>query len=330
MGEAMGPGAAPPRASAASLRLRSTLGRLLGQLASGLVVVLVVATVVFFAFRLLPGDPTLVVLGEQASAAERAALRTRLHLDDPLLSQYLRFLAGLVRGQAGASLRTPSRDALAVVVESLPDTARLAGVSVGFGAFVGVAAGLASVASTRRFVRRLAERGIVLAASVPLLAFAPVVTWALAVRLRWVPLPADPEAGFRGLLFAGALLGLPLGAAVGRMTRATLLEARESPFLRVARAKGRSRAALWLVHALPTCAGPLVTVLAAQLGALLGGAVVLERLLERRGLGTVLVDALAARDLPVLQACVLVSATFFVVVQALGVQLHAAIDPRAR
>lgn len=309
---------------------RSTLGRLAAQLATGLVVVLVVATVVFFAFRLLPGDPTLVVLGEQATGTERAALRARLHLDDPLLAQYLRFLGGLLHGQAGASLRTPSRDALSVVVESLPDTARLAGVSVGFGAVLGVGAGLVSVASTHAFARRLAERCIVLGASVPLLAFAPVVTWALAVRLRWVPLPADPDAGLRGLLFAGLLLGLPLGAAVGRMARATLLEARESPFLRVARAKGRSRTALWLVHALPTCAGPLVTVLAAQLGALLGGAVVLERLLERRGLGTVLVDALAARDLPVLQACVLVSATFFVVVQAVGVQLHAAIDPRAR
>lgn len=304
-------------------------GALLGRLAGGVAVVAVVASLVFFAFRLLPGDPTLVVLGDQASAEERAALRARLHLDEPLGRQYGRFLVDLAHGRGGASLRAPSRDALSVVTESLPDTARLAGLSVAFGALLGVAAGLAAVAGSSR-VRVVADRAIALGAAVPLLAFAPVLTWVLAVRLRWVPLPADPDAGARGLLFAAGLLGLPLGATVARMARATLREAQRSPFLRVARAKGRSTSAVWIVHALPTCAGPLVTVVAAQLGALLGGAVVLERLLERRGLGTVLVEALASRDLPVLQACVLVSATLFVAVQAVGAELHALLDPRAR
>lgn len=325
----MGAPLAQGRAQGMVQRLTGPAGALLGRLAGGAVVVAIVASLVFFAFRLLPGDPTLVVLGDQASPAERAALRARLHLDEPLPRQYGRFLADLAHGRGGASLRAPSRDALSVVVESLPDTARLAGLSVGFGALLGLGGGLSAVAGSRR-VRAVADRLIALGAAVPLLAFAPVVTWVLAVRLRWVPLPADPDAGARGLLFAAGLLGLPLGATVARMARATLREAQQSPFLRVARAKGRSRAAVWIVHALPTCAGPLVTVVAAQLGALLGGAVVLERLLERRGLGTVLVEALASRDLPVLQACVLVSATLFVAVQAVGAELHALLDPRAR
>lgn len=311
-----------------ALRARGP-GALLGRLAGGVAVVAVVASIVFFAFRLLPGDPTLVVLGDQATPAERAALRARLHLDESLARQYGRFLGDLAHGRGGPSLRTPSRDALSIVVEALPDTAQLAGLSVAFGALLGVTLGLCAVAGPRR-LRGVADRSIALGAAVPLLAFAPVVTWVLAVRLRWVPLPADPDAGVRGLLFAAALLGLPLGATVARMARATLQEAQRSPFLRVARAKGRSTWAVWLVHALPTCAGPLVTVIAAQLGALLGGAVVLERLLERRGLGTVLVEALAARDLPVLQGCVLASATLFVAVQLLGAELHGLIDPRAR
>ena len=162
----------------------------------------------------------------------------------------------------------------------------------------------------------------------PLLAYAPALTWVLAVRIRWVPLPADPNAGLLGLLWAAALLAIPLGAAVARVARAALRAVSKATFLTVARAKGNSEGSVWLRHALPPCSGPIVTVVSAQLGALLGGAILLERLLERPGLGTVLAEALAARDLPVLQASVLGSCLLFVVVQELGRALHERIDPR--
>lgn len=306
------------------------VGGLLAEVVGAAAVVLLVGSIVFFAFRLLPGDPTALVLGEQSSEAERALLRARLHLDEPLLRQYVRFLGSLAHGQVGPSLRKPELDAASLVLGALPATAALAALSVGLGAFFGIALALGSVATRPSLRARLADRLIALGASVPLLAFAPAATWVLAVRLRWVPLPADPDAGVRGLLYAAVLLSLPLGAAVGRIARASLEVAAKSPFLQVARAKGLPTTRVWLVHALPTCVGPIVTVVAAQLGALLGGAVVLERLLERRGLGTVLAEALAARDLPVIEATVIVSAALFVTVQAAGSQLHAALDPRAR
>lgn len=293
-------------------------------------VVLLVGSVVFFAFRLLPGDPAALVLGDQASEAERALLRARLHLDEPLARQYARFLGALSHGQVGPSLRRPDLDAGRMVLQALPATAALAALSVCLGSVLGIGLALSSVAARPGLWARMADRAIAVGASVPLLAFAPAATWVLAVRLRWVPLPADPDAGMRGLLYAAVLLSLPLGAAVGRIARASLEVAAKSPFLQVARAKGLAAPRVWLVHALPTCIGPIVTVVAAQLGALLGGAVVLERLLERRGLGTVLAEALAARDLPVIEATVIVSAALFVAVQAAGTQLHAALDPRAR
>ena len=298
----------------------------IARLLSAALVVLLVATIVFFAFRLLPGDPTELVLGEQATAVERAALRARLHLDEPLTQQYARFLGSLVHGRVGPSIRRPELDAARLVLDALPATAALAALSVTMGAILGVALALISVA--RR--SRIADRIIAVSSSIPLLAFAPAATWVLAVRLRWVPLPADPDAGLRGLLYAAALLAIPLGAAVARIARASLEAAARSPFLQVARAQGNGVARVWLVHALPTCVGPIVTVIAAQLGALLGGAVVLERLLERRGLGTIVAEALSARDLPVSQAAVIVSAALFVVVQAAGTLLHTALDPRAR
>jgi peptide/nickel transport system permease protein len=293
-------------------------------------VVLFVGSVVFFAFRLLPGDPASLVLGDQASDLDRAALRARMHLDEPLVRQYGRFLVELARGRLGPSLRRPDLDAAAIIAEALPKTAALASIAVLVGAFGGALGALVSVAARPRWPAWLADRLIALGASVPLLAFAPAVTWALAVRLRWVPLPADPDAGIRGLLHAAVLLSIPLSAAVARIARAALETAARSPFLAVARAKGSGPVRVWVLHALPTCVGPIVTVVAAQLGALLGGAVVLERLLERGGLGTVLAEALGARDFPVIQGAVLAGAALFVITQAAGTALHRALDPRAR
>jgi peptide/nickel transport system permease protein len=155
-------------------------------------------------------------------------------------------------------------------------------------------------------------------------------TWALAVRARIVPLPGDPDAGAAGLLFASALLGVPLAAHVGRIARASLAEVARAPFLAVASAKGAAPARVWVVHALPAVVGPIVTVVATQLGALLGGAVVLERMFERWGLGTLILEAYASRDLPVMEGAVVAAGLLFVVAQALGAVAHAAIDPRAR
>jgi peptide/nickel transport system permease protein len=174
------------------------------------------------------------------------------------------------------------------------------------------------------------ERALVGAAAAPLVAFAPVVTWCLAARARVVPLPGDPDAGVAGLLFASALLAVPLAAHVGRIARAALREIEPAPFLAVARAKGAPPLRVWIVHALPAVIGPVVTVIAAQLGALLGGAVVLERMFERAGLGTLILEAYATRDLPVLEGAVVAAGLLFVGAQALGTAVHAAVDPRVR
>jgi peptide/nickel transport system permease protein len=171
---------------------------------------------------------------------------------------------------------------------------------------------------------------ILAVAATPLLAFAPLLTFILAVRLRWVPLPGDPEAGAAGLVFAGGLLALPLAAQVGRITRAALLDLGSAKFLDVACAKGATPARIWIVHALPVASAPIAVVIAAQLGALLGGAVVLERLFERPGLGTLMLNAYASRDIPVLEASVVAAGLLFVLAQAAAGAVHALIDPRGR
>ncbi|HEX3772510.1 MAG TPA: ABC transporter permease [Polyangiaceae bacterium] len=294
-------------------------------------VVVVLASLVFFALRLLPGDPARLVLGDAASPAELARVRAVLHLDEPLAAQYARFLRGLVTLDLGDSLRRPGTPAMARVADALLPTSALAGLAVALGAIGGLAAAVAASGPWLSLrARAWIERALVGVAASPLVAFAPVATWALAARLRVVPLPGDPDAGFAGLLFASALLAVPLAAHVGRIARAALLDVARAPFLLVASAKGGTAARVWVVHALPAVAGPVVTIVASQLGALLGGAVVLERMFERRGLGTLMLEAYVTRDLPVLEGAVLASGFLFVLAQTLGTALHATIDPRAR
>ena len=302
----------------------------LGRIAEAVVVVLALATLVFLALRILPGDPAALVLGDQASELERAALRARLHLDEPLLVQYARFVRGLSTLDLGESIRRPGTSAVGRVLEATGPTAALASVAVALGATVGIAAAVLGAGPWLGARRHVVDRIATALAATPLLAFAPVLTFALAARLRVVPLPGDPDAGAGGLVFASSLLAIPLAAHVARVARAALDDIARAQFLGVARAKGGSWARVLWLHALPAAIGPIVTVVGTQLGALLGGAVVLERLFERPGLGTLILEAYASRDLPVLEAAVVFSGALFVGAQQLAAGAHALVDPRVR
>jgi peptide/nickel transport system permease protein len=293
-------------------------------------VLVALASLVFLALRVLPGDPAALVLGEQAKEVDRAALRVRLGLDRPLGAQYVSFLWGLARLDLGDSLSRPGVSAFTEVRRAFGPTAALASTAVLMGAVLGVGAALLCVGPWLREKREWAHGALIGIAATPLVAFAPVATFFLAVEHRIVPLPGDPESGAAGLLFASGLLAIPLAAQVGRIGRAALLELARARYLDVAAAKGASPSRVWLVHALPVASGPIAVTIATQLGALLGGAVVLERLFERPGLGTLMLNAYAARDIPVLEAAVVAAGSLFVLAQGVAGAVTAAVDPRGR
>jgi peptide/nickel transport system permease protein len=293
-------------------------------------VLLALSSLVFLALRVLPGDPAALVLGEQAKEADRVVLRQKLGLDRSLPRQYVDFVSGLVRLDLGESLSRPGVPAFAEVRRALGPTAALSATAVLLGAVLGVGAALFCVGPWLGKRREWVHAGLIAVAATPLVAFAPVVTFFAAVEHRLVPLPGDPESGFSGLLFASGLLALPLAAHVGRIGRAALLEQARTKYLEVAAAKGASPARVWLVHALPVASGPIAVTIATQLGALLGGAVVLERLFERPGLGTLMLNAYAARDIPVLEAAVIAAGSLFVVAQGAAAAITATIDPRGQ
>ncbi|HTM43389.1 MAG TPA: ABC transporter permease [Polyangiaceae bacterium] len=316
------------RPSRALSKWVASLWAVLARGAGAMLVLVVLSTLVFLALRLLPGDPATLILGDQASAAARALLRARLGLDQPLLIQYFKFWRGLLQLDLGESLSKPGAPALLLVGRAFAPTASLAAVAVLLGAVLGVALAVVSVGPWLGRAKDWVHRLILGLAATPLLAFAPLFTFLFAVHWRIVPLPGDPDSGLAGLLFASALLGLPLAAQVARIGRAALLMHAREKFLDVARAKGASPLRVWLLHALPVSFPAVFVVIAAQLGALLGGAVVLERLFERPGLGTLMLNAYAARDIPVLEGAVLAAGTLFVIVQAAAGAINAWIDPR--
>ncbi|HWL87638.1 MAG TPA: ABC transporter permease, partial [Polyangiaceae bacterium] len=316
----MAANSAHPSALRSWIRLRSSRSALAMAwgAAESLVLLWVLASLVFLALRTLPGDPAALILGDQATASELAALRGRLGFDRPLYVQYAHFLRGFFTLDFGDSLRRPGVHAGARVLEALGPTGELAGLAVAMGSILGIAGAVLAVGPWLGARRRFVDRVFVVLASTPLLAFAPLLTYVFAVRWRVLPLPGDPQAGFLGLLFASALLAIPLSAHVGRIGRAALEEVRGAPFLTVVRAKGGSFARAWCLHGLPATSGPIVTTIGTQLGALLGGAVVLERLFERPGLGTLILESYASRDLPVLEASVVAAGALFVATQAIA------------
>lgn len=292
--------------------------------------VVILASLVFFALRLLPGDPTTLLLGDESPPEARALMRARLGLDRPLVVQYGHFLLGVFTFDLGPSLARPEVAAFEEVGRALGPTATLAFLAVGFGALGGVALGLLSVGPWLLRGRHAVHALMLLAASIPLLGLAPVTTWLLAVEVPILPLPGDPRSAFAGTCFAAGLLAVPLGAQVARITRASLLDQAGAKYLSVARSRGASPLRIWLVHALPVASAPIAVVIATQLGALLAGAVVLERLFERRGLGSLMLRAHAARDLSVLEASVVAAGCLFVLAQTLAALVSALVDPRGR
>lgn len=296
----------------------------------GALTVLAVATAVFSLLHVLPGDPVEQMLGDTASSEDRAALRHHLRLDRPVLEQYGAFLDDLADGTLGRSFRQPDDTVSSRIVEVLPDTVALALAAILVAWSLAIPLGVVAAAKRDTAWDRLASASSLLGLAVPAIWLGPLLILLFAVRLRVLPLPGDDAHGVPALVLPAITLGAALAALLTRMTRASMLEVLGENYVLAARARGLGPIAVTLKHGLRTALLPVVTVGGAQLGAILGGTLVTEKIFERPGLGTLFLDAFLARDIPVVQGCVLVVATLHVLVN-LAVDLgYAFIDPRVR
>lgn len=291
-------------------------------------VLLGTATLVFLLLRLLPADALLDrIVGEQAPAAQREALRRDLGLDRPVHEQYAAYVAGLLRGDLGRSLEK-GQPVGALIRARFPATLWLAAVAALFGVTLSFPAGVVAAKAAGRWPDRLAMFGTVLGVSLPSFWLGPLLILLFAVWLDW--LPVSGMAGPSSVVLPALTLGAGLAAHLARLVRAGLLEEMGHDYARTARAKGVGEWPVLARHLLPNALIPVVTVLALQLGMLLTGAIITETIFAWPGLGRLLLHAIDFRDYPLVQGCVLTIALTYLAMNLVADMAYALLDPRIR
>jgi len=297
------------------------------RLASILPTVLGVVVLVFAFLHAVPGDPVEIMLGESATAADVAGMRQALGLDQPWPAQLARFVAGLARGDLGESLafRAPVSK---VIAARLPATLELAAAALALALVLAIPLGVAAASWPGSIIDRVARSASLAGVSVPSFVTGPLLVLVFSIGLGWLPISGRDGAAH--LVLPAVTLAFGMIAILTRLTRTAMLAALTADHLRTARAKGASPVRVTIVHALRTALSPVVTVIGLQAGALLSGAVVIETIFAWPGVGRLLVQAIGARDYPLVQGCVLTIAVTYVVVNLATDVAHELLDPRLR
>jgi len=286
-----------------------------------------IVTMVFLLAHVVPGDPVEQMLGEGARAEDLQQLRHALGLDVPIATQYARYLRGVVRGDLGDSFRF-REPVTRIVLDHYPATLELALVALLISAAIGIPAGL--LAAERRSTG--ADRAIsvftLLGLSIPNFALGPVLILVFSVTFGW--LPVSGRGGPPHLVLPAITLGAALAAILTRMVRTSVIEELSSDYVRTARAKGLSPAAVLFRHAFRNALIPILTILGLQFGTLLAGTIVTETIFSWPGIGRLTVQAIGARDYPLLQGCILLIAVSYVLVNLLTDFICGLVDPRVR
>ncbi len=290
-------------------------------------VLLGVSVVVFAAIRLIPGDPAQLMAGQAATQEVVAEIRQSLGLDQPLPVQYLYFLRNALRGDLGRSLFNG-----VPVVEELgqrfPRTVRLALASMLVASLIGIPAGILAATRRQSWTDTAVMAAALVGVSMPVFWLGLNLILVFSVRLAWFPVFGHET--WRHLVLPSVTLGTASAAIVARMTRSAMLEVLGQDYVRTARAKGLAERVVVNRHALRNALIPVVTILGLQLGTLLSGAVLTETVFAWPGIGRLLVEAVLARDYPVIQGTTLLIATTFVVLNVAVDVLYGLLDPRIR
>lgn len=296
---------------------------------------LVVSIIVFALIRAIPGDPAEIMLNDLDSDAAVAAMRAELGLDRPIAVQYVIWLGNVLTGDLGNSIRTGQPVATALF-DRLGVTVTITALAIGLAVLLAIPAGLIAAWKQNSLADATIIGVSILFLSLPSFWLGLMMIWLFAVTLGWLPaigfvsVADDFVGGLRYLIMPVATLALVEMAVVARMMRAQTLEVLRLDYVTHARAKGLPEAIVLTRHVARNALGPSVTVIGLILGGLLGGASVTETVFSIPGIGRLLVDAIYARDYPVLQGCLLLIAFIYVCVNLLVDLAYAILDPRVR
>lgn len=290
-------------------------------------VFLAVSIIIFSILHFIPGDPIDNLLKPGSSPTARAEMEVRYGLDRPLPVQYGIWLSKLVRGDLGTAIvaRRPAAD---LIAQALPHSLRLGAFSLLFSTMAGVGLGVIAALNRDRWIDRTIMGGVLVGSTMPSFWLGLILMLVFSVQLGWFPVSG--ARGWQSLVLPVLTIGLGGTALVARITRVSMIEASGRDFVMLLHAKGLSPGRIQLRHVLRHALIPVVTILALRIGWILGGAVTVEVVFARPGLGTLLIKSLSQHDYPVVQACLLMLAMAVMLGTLLGDILQAAMDPRVR
>ena len=298
------------------------------RLLQAIPVLLGVSILVFLVLYLIPGDPAQILLfGSSPTPHQVEQLRQQLGLDQPLPKQFVDFLGRVIHGDLGQSYVT-GQSVASEIWSNVGATFALTFAAMGVGVLIGVPVGIVSGVRPGSWLDRVGTAFVVLGTAVPFFWLAIVLILIFAVNLGWFPSlgTGSPQA----IVLPAVALGWNLAAIIARLLRNSLVDIYLQPYIRVARAKGLSGRAILVRHALKNALIPVVTILGLQFGNLLAGAVVIEVIFGRNGIGSYLVQAITAKDIPAVQGVVLFIAVLYIIVNLLVELVYGFLDPRIR
>ena len=287
-----------------------------------------VSFIVFMMLQLVPGDPVMMMLGEfsMATTKDVEAMREQLGFNDPLYIQYWNYFKGLITGDLGTSMRT-KKPVIDLILARLPSTFELTFFGLLFALIFGTLLGIIAALKHNTFIDYFTVVIALLGVSIPGFWLALLFIFLFSIRLEWLPITGSSPLS---IIMPCLALGLWAGGTIARLVRSGMLEVLQSDYVRTARAKGLYKHRIILVHALRNALLPVVTIFGIQFGHVLAGTVIIEAVFARPGLGLMMVNAIVAKDFPLVQGTIMFVAGAYIVVNILVEVIYTYLDPRIR
>ena len=290
-------------------------------------VVICISAITFFILNVVPGDPVRVMMGDMADEQTIEQVRHNMGLDRPVTEQYVNWFGNMVQGNFGTSY-TQNKSVTVLMGTAFAVTAKLAGFAYLFALVFGLVVGVVSAVYHGKWVDRLLMALSIFGISAPAFWVAILVQIVFALNLKWFPLSGVKTAA--AFVLPTIALGTRYAASIARVTRTSMMDVLNQDFMRTAEAKGLKTSAIILVHGLRNALIPIITIAGTQLGDIFTGSILVETIFSMNGVGSLMVNSINQRDLPLIEGGVMYIALICVVVYLIVDVLYAVVDPRIR
>ena len=301
--------------------------RVLGRLISMIPVLLGVTLLIFIMLRIVPGDPVSVLLGEHYSQQTIERLTRAMNLDKPLFEQFLSYVGGALRGDLGVSYAM-KEPVTKLILDAFPHTVKLALMAAAIAWIIGLIAGIVSAVNENKAPDRIFMAFSLMGVSVPIFMSSLVLQYLLA--FKWKILPLTSNGSWVSMILPAIALGWNSAGSIARMTRSSLVDVLQADYIDTARAKGLTKWAVILGHALKNSMLPVITMMALQLSSMMSGAVITESIFAIPGIGRLATQAIQNRDMPLLQGTILFTTVLVILGNLAADLLYSVMDPRIR